>query len=250
MDGYSISQVAERTGFPPSTLRFYEQTGLVCPARTAAGYRSYDDSDLEVLSFIGRAKGFGLSLDEITEVLSLLDSDRCAPVQGRLRDLVDAKIVDAQGRIAELLAFTGELQRVASTLALNTPDGPCDDTCGCTTEPDVRTSVRVALAAKPSGAHEEPIVCTLAPEGVTDRLADWQAVLAGATMREPIDRGVRARFAGDVDVAGIAALAAAEQDCCRFFTFRLTIDTDGVALEITGPPNAQPVIAALVGTAA
>ena len=250
MDGYSISQMAERTGFPASTLRFYEQTGLVRPARTAAGYRSYDDSDLEVLSFIGRAKGFGLSLGEITEVLSLLDSDRCAPVQGRLRDLVDAKIVDAQGRIAELVAFTGELQRVASTLALNTPDGPCDDTCGCTTEPDVRTPVGVALSSKPSGAHEEPIVCTLAPEGVPDRLADWQAVLAGATTREPIDRGVRARFAGDVDVAGLAALAAAEQDCCRFFTFGLTIDTDGVALEITGPPDAQPVIAALVGTAA
>lgn len=250
MDGYSISQVAQRTGFPASTLRFYEQTGLVRPARTDAGYRSYGEDDLEVLSFIGRAKGFGLSLDEITEVLSLLDSDRCAPVQGRLRDLVDAKIVDAQSRIAELVAFTGELQRVASTLGLNTPDGPCDDTCGCTTEPEIRTPVGVALSSKSSGGHEQPIVCTLAPEGVADRYAEWHAALAEATTRESIDRGVRARFASNIDVAGLAALAAAEQDCCRFFTFGLTIDTDGVALEITGPPDAQPIIAALVETAA
>lgn len=134
MDGYSISQVAERTGFPPTTLRFYEQSGLVRPARTPAGYRTYDDTHIELLSFIGRAKGFGLSLEEITELLSLLDGDECAPVQGRLRDLIDTKIADAHAKIAELQAFTGELERFADTLEVHTPDGPCDDACGCTTD--------------------------------------------------------------------------------------------------------------------
>lgn len=109
MDGYSISQVAERTGFPATTLRFYEQSGLLSPARTEAGYRCYDDTHIELLSFIGRAKGFGLSLEEITELLGLLGDDECAPVQGRLRDLVEAKIADAQAKIAELEAFTAEL---------------------------------------------------------------------------------------------------------------------------------------------
>src|SRR5690606_32558552 len=116
MDGYSISQVAERTGFPPTTLRFYEQSGLVRPARTPAGYRSYDDTHIELLSFIGRAKGFGLSLEEITELLGLLGDDECAPVQGRLRDLGDTKLADAQAKIAELEGFTAELRRVAATL--------------------------------------------------------------------------------------------------------------------------------------
>lgn len=134
MDGYSISQVAERTGFPPTTLRFYEQSGLVRPARTTAGYRCYDDTHIELLAFIGRAKGFGLSLEEITELLSLLDGDECAPVQGRLRDLIDTKIADAHAKIAELQAFTGELERFADTLEVHTPDGPCDDACGCTTD--------------------------------------------------------------------------------------------------------------------
>lgn len=134
MDGYSISQVAERTGFPATTLRFYEQSGLVRPERTAAGYRCYDDTHIELLSFIGRAKGFGLSLEEITELLGLLDGDECAPVQGRLRDLVDTKIAAAHAKIAELQAFTVELQRFAETLEVHTPDGPCDDTCGCTAD--------------------------------------------------------------------------------------------------------------------
>jgi len=250
MDGYAISEVAERTGFSASALRFYEQSGLVRPARTPAGYRSYDEDDIELLAFIGRAKGFGLSLDEITEVLSLLDADDCAPVQDRLRHLVQVKIVDAQHRMAALVGFTAELQRVAAALTGNTPDGPCDDTCGCTTEPDLSAAPGIAPSPEPSGAADQPIACTLGAERLDDRLADWQAVLAEAMTREPIDHGARARFAPDVDVAALAALARAEQDCCRFFTFVLTIDTDGVALEVTGPPDAEPIIAALVGAAA
>jgi len=38
------------------------------------------------------------------------------------------------------------------------------------------------------------------------------------------------RLPATTDVAGIAALAAAEQDCCRFFSFTLGIDSDGVTL--------------------
>jgi DNA-binding transcriptional MerR regulator len=247
MDGFSISQVAERSGFPASTLRFYEQSGLVRPERTPAGYRSYGEHDLELLAFIGRAKGFGLSLEEIAELLDLLDEDRCAPVQGRLRDLIDIKIADAQDRIAELVAFTGELQRVAATLGGHTPEGPCDDTCGCTTDrPDL---AGVSLIAKPTGTDEPLITCTLAPDHVGDRMGEWKALLGHAVGRAPIAGGVRVGFARDVDIAAIAKLVAAEQECCRFFTFALMVGVDEVALDVTGPPDAQPIIDALVGTA-
>jgi len=248
MDGFSISQVAERTGFPASTLRFYEQSGLVRPARTPAGYRTYDERHIELLAFIGRAKGFGLSLEEITELLELLDEDRCAPVQGRLRDLIDTKIADAQERIAELVAFTGELQRVASTLGGHTPDGPCDDTCGCTTDrPDL---VGVPVIAKPIGADGRPLACTLSPDRVGDRMGEWQALLVPAVGRVPIADGVRVHFARDVDIAAIAALVAAEQECCRFFSFALTVDQRGFGLEVRAPDDALPVVHALFGAAA
>jgi len=94
VDGDSISQVAKRTGFPASTLRF--------------------------------------------------DDEHCAPAQARLRNLVDAKVAEAQAKakVVELEAFTAELQRVAATLGVHTPAGPCDDACGCTTGLDVRTSRR------------------------------------------------------------------------------------------------------------
>ena len=155
MDGYSISQVAERTGFAPTTLRFYDQAGLVRPTRTPAGYRRYDDTHLEMLSFIGRAKGFGLSLGEIAELLGLLGDDECAPVQGRLRELVDAKITDAQRRIAELEVFTAELRRVVATLDTHTPVGRCDDTCGCTTDGSPAVHRNVVLGRRP-GDRDDP----------------------------------------------------------------------------------------------
>ena len=132
MTGYLISEVAQRTGFSTSALRFYEQSGLVRPGRTEAGYRRYDDDHLDTLAFIARAKGLGLSLEEITELLGLLGQDRCAPVQHRLKDLVADRIADADRRITELTLLATELRRVAASLEEHTPDGPCDDSCGCT----------------------------------------------------------------------------------------------------------------------
>ncbi len=246
MDGYSISQVAQRTGFPPTTLRFYEQSGLLSPARTEAGYRCYDDTHLELLSFIGRAKGFGLSLEEITELLGLLGDDECAPVQGRLRDLVEAKIADAQAKVAELEAFTAELRRVAASLGVQTPAGPCDGTCGCTTDNSAAGPHPVTLAQPRNGAV---IACTLSSHQAKDRIARWEAMAARATTRDVLDGGTRVTFERDIDLATLTELVAAEQDCCGFLTFALTISSDAVALDVTGPPDAQPVIEALTGAA-
>jgi len=247
MDGYSISQVAQRTGFPATTLRFYEESGLVRPARTTAGYRCYDDTHIELLLFIRRAKGFGLSLDEITELLSLLGDHECAPVQGRLRDLVEAKIADAQARVADLEGFTAELRRVAAALDRHTPAGPCDDACGCTTDGPVGGFQGVVLGTRRDGHDVAVIACTLSGDEIGDRLAQWEAAVATANELTSIDGGTRLRFERDVDMAALVALIAAEQDCCRFFTFTLTVASDLVVLDVTGPDDAQLVIDALVG---
>jgi DNA-binding transcriptional MerR regulator len=246
MDGYSISQMAERTGFPASTLRFYEQHGLVRPDRTPGGYRTYDDGHVELLEFIARAKGFGLSLEEITDLLSLLDEDRCAPVQTRLRELVDAKIADARARIAELTSFTAELQRVASTLRGPTPDGPCDDTCGCTTD----ASIPTASSSDTRRRAEDgvPVACTLGRDRVGDQIDEWRTLLAGAGHQVPMPGGVRVRFARSADVAAIAALVAAEQACCRFFSFMLEVDDEAVTLTVAAPDEARPILDELFGT--
>jgi MerR family copper efflux transcriptional regulator len=129
---YTIGEIADRSGFTASSLRFYEGIGLVAPTtRTAAGYRLYDDHTLLRLSFIARAKQLGCSLEEITDLASLWDGEHCGPVQRRFHELVTAKIAESQRQIAELKALTSQLQAAAAQLSQPALDGPCDATCAC-----------------------------------------------------------------------------------------------------------------------
>jgi predicted site-specific integrase-resolvase len=60
--GYRIAELAERSGFTATTLRYYEQVGVLDPpVRTPAGYRLYDDAALDRLAFVDRAKRMGLA---------------------------------------------------------------------------------------------------------------------------------------------------------------------------------------------
>jgi MerR family transcriptional regulator, copper efflux regulator len=255
---YRIAQVAQRSGFTPAALRYYEDIGLVAPAsRTDAGYRLYDETSLERLRFIARAKQLGCSLDEIADLVTAWDGGRCAPVQDRLRTTVETKINDAHAQIAALTVLAADLQRAAATLSTEPVDGPCDDTCGCTTDTAVPTTpTSVPLVAKATASAEEPegaapIACTLDGGDMATRLDEWNALLAGVTARRRLgDGGLRLEFGPGAGVAEIARLAAAEQGCCRFFHFALMIDDRGVALEVHAPPDGEPVLAALFGTAA
>lgn len=72
----SIGEVADRSGFAASALRFYEDKGLLHPTRTDGGQRSYHRSVLRQLAFIAAARHVGLSLDEITAALDGLPDER------------------------------------------------------------------------------------------------------------------------------------------------------------------------------
>lgn len=248
MEGLTISKVAEETGFSPSALRFYEGQGLITPARTPAGYRTYDAASVETLRFIARAKRLGLSLDDISDLVALFDDRRCAAVQDRLSALLTDKIADAQDQVATLIAFTAQLQAAAARLGTHTPDGPCDDDCGCTTDaPSTAGPIGVVLSAKPTRRHEVPIACTLGVAEMEGRMADWQEALRHATTREPIEGGVRVHLPRATPIARLASLIEAEQTCCQFFTFTLTIGMDAVTLDLTGPEGAEEIGQALVG---
>jgi MerR family transcriptional regulator, copper efflux regulator len=262
---FQIAEVAQRSGFTPATLRYYEELGLLTPARrTDAGYRVYDETSLQRLRFISRAKQLGCSLDEIADLTSVWDGGRCATVQERLRTMVEAKITDAHSQIAALTMLAAELQSAMASLRAAPADGPCDDTCACTTDAPSSSSTpaSVPLVAKPDadtyeGASDAPIACTLEAGDMATRLDEWTALMAdkqdllrGVSRRRALDGGgLRLEFGPNADVAEIARLAAAEQGCCRFFDFAIRIDDRGVALEVHAPADAQPVVAALFGVA-
>lgn len=67
-----IGTVAERSGVPPKTIRYYESIGLIHPAvRGPNGYRTYAPVDMRTLNFIKRARGLGFSVEEVRDLLGL-----------------------------------------------------------------------------------------------------------------------------------------------------------------------------------
>jgi hypothetical protein len=205
------------------------------------------------LAFIARAKQLGCSLEEITGLTTAWDGGQCGPIQDQLRQLVASKITAAQNKIAELAIFTGELQEAAAALERHRPEGACDQRCGCIGEPDETESpavlgVRaVSLTSKPAATGEPPIACTLAAGSMKGRIADWQALLAHVDHRERVDGGVRASFAASVPIVDLMQLVAAEQDCCQFFRFAITVDTRGIALEVRAPEDAHEIVESMFG---
>ncbi len=151
MSDYRISELAQRSGFPASTLRFYETSGLLPADRTPGGYRRYDDGAVERLRFIAAGKGLGLGLDEIRELLAVWEQGACAEVRARLRPLVADRIDDGERRIAELSAFVETLAGVRDELAGPAPDGPCGPGCGCVRATPSRRERRPAARASPPG---------------------------------------------------------------------------------------------------
>jgi DNA-binding transcriptional MerR regulator len=246
---YRIAEASQRSGFPPSTLRYYEDIGLLpAPARTGAGYRTYDDNALVRLAFIARAKQLGCSLDETTELLAAWEGERCTPVKSRLRQLLADKVASAQQQIVQMTTLTADLQRAAAALDHHTPEGPCDETCGCTTPAGETTPV--ALTAGPAaGAGAEPIACTLDPAAVPERTAEWQRALGYVTSRDAVDGGIRLQLRPDAPLGDLTRLATAEQGCCAFFSFALTVDSRGTALEVRAPADAQDLVTAVFGAA-
>jgi MerR family copper efflux transcriptional regulator len=225
-----IAEVAGRSGFSPATLRYYEQVDLLPPPlRTPAGYRAYDETVLSRLAFIARAKRLGCSLEEVAGLMPAWDEGHCPPVQDGLRALASVKLAEARARAAELGAFAVDLERILDTLGRHTPDGPCDADCGCVGDPS-------------------PVVaCTLAPAELPGRLQDWHDLATHVASREPVEGGLRLLLDATTPLDRLAVLMQAEQGCCAFFAFALTVDGRGAALEVRAPAEGMAMVDALFG---
>ncbi|HEU5269809.1 MAG TPA: MerR family transcriptional regulator, partial [Jatrophihabitans sp.] len=75
-DLLTVSEVARRSGYAASALRYYEREGLIAASRTGGGQRRYQRSVLRRLAFIRAARNVGLSLDEVRAELAQLPAGR------------------------------------------------------------------------------------------------------------------------------------------------------------------------------
>ncbi|MCK7615538.1 Cu(I)-responsive transcriptional regulator [Roseibium sediminicola] len=106
----NIGAASEQSGLPVKTIRYYEDIGLVRPARSENGYREFLDSDLQRLKFLQRARSLGFSIEECRELLSLYEDRNRASAD--VREITKTKIKEVDRKIAELQS----LKRVLSDL--------------------------------------------------------------------------------------------------------------------------------------
>lgn len=89
-----IGEVAEYSGLPVKTIRYYEELGLLTPnvKRSDSKYRLFNHQVLNRLAFIKRAQSLGLRLSEIQEILAIRDRGElpCGAVKQLLQDKVTA----------------------------------------------------------------------------------------------------------------------------------------------------------------
>ena len=74
----NIGDVAKRSGLPAKTIRYYEDIGLISPLRDANSYRSFRDSDLHKLTFLGHARALGFSIEDCRALLALYEDQNRA----------------------------------------------------------------------------------------------------------------------------------------------------------------------------
>lgn len=104
----NIGEVAARSGLPAKTIRYYEDIGLITPHRSDNGYRSFRDTDLHKLAFLGRARALGFSIEDCRNLLTLYED--------RSRASADVKDI-AKGHLARIDQKLAELQQMRATLA-------------------------------------------------------------------------------------------------------------------------------------
>ncbi len=93
----NIGDVATRSGLPAKTIRYYEDIGLIQPMRGANGYRAFRQSDLHKLTFLGRARSLGFTIEECRALMQLYaDQNRASSdvkaIANEHLDRIDKKI--------------------------------------------------------------------------------------------------------------------------------------------------------------
>jgi DNA-binding transcriptional MerR regulator len=136
MTELDIGVVAQRSGIPASTLRFYEQQGLIASIGRRGLRRQFDAGVLERLALIALGRAAGFSLDEIARMFA---SDARPRIN---RKLLAVKADELDKRIRKLSAMRDGLRHAA--------DCPARTHMEC---PTFRRLLRVAASGALRPAH-------------------------------------------------------------------------------------------------
>jgi Cd(II)/Pb(II)-responsive transcriptional regulator len=145
-----IGELADATGTPVVSVRFYEQQGLLpIPARTSSNYRIYGGEHVDRLAFIRHCRSLDMTLEEIRLLLQFKDAPQADC--GAVNALLDAHIDHVAERIAELKSLEKQLK----ALRLQCEDIQAGKDCGIlsTLAVSARTPAAKRVHEHVHGAH-------------------------------------------------------------------------------------------------
>ncbi len=111
----NIGQTSKRSGLPTKTIRYYEDIGLISPARGANGYRDFSDTDVHKLQFIARGRALGFSVEECRQLISLYEDQNRASES--VRRIAKDHLADIKVKMAELQAMHDTLSELVTKCA-------------------------------------------------------------------------------------------------------------------------------------
>jgi Cu(I)-responsive transcriptional regulator len=125
----NIKHAALDSGLPVKTIRYYDEIGLVSPARDHNGYRDFRDTDLHKLNFVAQARSLGFTIEDCRTLLALYEDD--ARESADVKRIANQHLKQIQAKIAKLNTMRDTLSHLINECAGDhRPDCPILDNFG------------------------------------------------------------------------------------------------------------------------
>ncbi len=125
----TIGRLAELTGVPRKTIRYYEDAGVLPPpARSDARYRLYSDMDVRRVELVRRARALDMGLAEVRELVEWAGTGSCNDFQERFQEVLHRKLEEVDKRIADLDHLKQDLLRLDAHFAASQKEANADHT--------------------------------------------------------------------------------------------------------------------------
>ncbi|MGE2725652.1 MerR family transcriptional regulator [Mycolicibacterium pulveris] len=120
-----IGELARAAGTTPSTIRYYEQIGLLEPPGRVGGQRRYRHEAIGQLTFIRHCREFGFPIDQVRTLVSLMaDTDRSCT---EAREVAETHLISIRGKLAELHALERNIAGLLDAADFACEGGPGAD---------------------------------------------------------------------------------------------------------------------------
>ena len=96
----NIGDVAQRSGLPAKTIRYYEEIGLIRPQRGENGYRRFREQDLHKLAFLGRARALGFTIEDCRTLIALYEDE--SRESGQVKRVAEEHLHQIDDKLAQL----------------------------------------------------------------------------------------------------------------------------------------------------